>query len=198
MPYTSVNTLGEWKAKVNEIIYENNNQEIIPELHKALLKNLADILIQLSPSTGVTLLEAGVGLTGGTITSTGTVALDIPWMLLHFAVYGHHHSISEIINLQDILDALAAAIPDNTDDLPEGSFNFYFTAVRVLSTLLDGLDFTDSSEINSDDNIIEAFGKLQSQILLIGTGTGGGSGQIINCGGRTTGVGELINCGNRI
>ena len=27
---------------------------------------------------------------------------------------------------------------------------------------------------------------------------GGGSGQIINCGGRTTGVGELIKCGNRV
>ena len=40
--------------------------------------------------------------------------------------------------------------------------------------------------------------KWVNRKTVFSNASGGGSGQIINCGGRTTGVGELIKCGNRV
>lgn len=52
----------------------------------------------------------------------------------------------------------------NTDELPEGSLNMYFTTARVLSTLLTGISFAAGGSIISTDSILAAFGKLQKQI----------------------------------
>lgn len=52
----------------------------------------------------------------------------------------------------------------NTDQLPEGSTNLYFTQNRVLTTLLNGIDFLSATAITAGDNIVKAFGKLQAQI----------------------------------
>jgi hypothetical protein len=49
-----------------------------------------------------------------------------------------------------------------TDDIAEGS-NLYHTNARVLATALAGLSITGSS-ISSSDTILQAFGKLQSQV----------------------------------
>jgi hypothetical protein len=38
------------------------------------------------------------------------------------------------ISLQDLMDAIAAAALDTTDDLPEGTSNRYFTTARVAYT----------------------------------------------------------------
>lgn len=51
----------------------------------------------------------------------------------------------------------------STDQVTEAS-NLYFTTTRVLSTLLSGLSFSTGESIVSTDTIIEAFGKIQSQI----------------------------------
>lgn len=51
----------------------------------------------------------------------------------------------------------------NTDQVPEGSQNLYFTAARVLSTLLTGLTVS-NSPISALDTILAAFGKAQGQI----------------------------------
>jgi len=51
-----------------------------------------------------------------------------------------------------------------TDALPEGSVNFYFTLVRVLSTALSGLSLVTGGAIVSTDSILVAFGKIQKQI----------------------------------
>lgn len=53
---------------------------------------------------------------------------------------------------------------NNTDDLPEGSTNLYFTTARVLSTILTGVSFVTGGSISSSDTIISAFGKIQKQI----------------------------------
>ncbi|WP_055128531.1 hypothetical protein [Pseudomonas mediterranea] len=51
-----------------------------------------------------------------------------------------------------------------TDDVAEGSVNLYFTAVRVLATVLDGLVTTTSSAITAADTLLIAMGKLQAQL----------------------------------
>jgi hypothetical protein len=57
----------------------------------------------------------------------------------------------------------------NTDTLPEGSTNLYFTAARVRSTLLTGLSLATNTVISSTDTVIEALGYLQKQISDIVT-----------------------------
>ena len=52
----------------------------------------------------------------------------------------------------------------NTDALPEGSTNLYFTTARVLATVLTGISFVTGGAIVSTDSILVAFGKLQKQI----------------------------------
>jgi len=57
----------------------------------------------------------------------------------------------------------------NTDSLPEGSANLYFTAARVLATLLTGISFVTNTAITATDSILTAFGKLQAQITYLFT-----------------------------
>jgi len=52
----------------------------------------------------------------------------------------------------------------NTDALPEGTSNLYFTSSRVLSTLLSGISFLTGTAITATDSILIALGKLQKQI----------------------------------
>lgn len=52
----------------------------------------------------------------------------------------------------------------NTDQLPEGASNLYFTVARVLATVLTGLSVATGGAIVSTDTILQAFGKLQNQI----------------------------------
>lgn len=52
----------------------------------------------------------------------------------------------------------------NTDALPEGTSNLYFTTARVLATLINGVSFLVGTPIVSTDTILVALGKLQKQI----------------------------------
>jgi len=52
----------------------------------------------------------------------------------------------------------------NTDALPEGTSNLYFTTARVLSTFINGVSFLIGTPIVSTDSILVALGKLQKQI----------------------------------
>lgn len=52
----------------------------------------------------------------------------------------------------------------NTDALPEGSSNLYFTTARVLATALTGLSFLTGGAIVSTDSVLVAFGKIQKQL----------------------------------
>lgn len=52
----------------------------------------------------------------------------------------------------------------NTDALPEGTSNLYFTTARVLSTFINGVSFLIGTPIVSTDTILVALGKLQKQI----------------------------------
>ncbi|MES2807025.1 MAG: hypothetical protein V4619_00270, partial [Bacteroidota bacterium] len=56
------------------------------------------------------------------------------------------------------------ASPGSTDDVPEGSFNLYFTTSRVWGTLLTGISFLTNVAISATDNTLIALGKLQAQL----------------------------------
>ncbi|MCR4529847.1 hypothetical protein [Acinetobacter venetianus] len=60
-------------------------------------------------------------------------------------------------------------VGSNTDEVPEGSSNLYFTSERVRQTTLMGLDLSDSNAVVTTDAILVAIGKLQSQINEIGS-----------------------------
>jgi hypothetical protein len=56
------------------------------------------------------------------------------------------------------------ALPSSSDAVPEGSSNLYFTAARVLATVLSGLSTATASAVAATDTILVAIGKLQAQI----------------------------------
>jgi len=57
----------------------------------------------------------------------------------------------------------------NTDALPEGSSNLYFTTARVLATVLSGISFLANGPVISTDSILVAFGKIQKQLSQLFT-----------------------------
>ncbi|MDP9080926.1 MAG: hypothetical protein M3O71_26195 [Bacteroidota bacterium] len=72
------------------------------------------------------------------------------------------------------------ASPGSTDAVPEGSTNKYFTAARVLASILTGIGFSSATAITETDTILGALGKLQAQVTgLFKIPPGGTSGQIL-------------------
>lgn len=71
----------------------------------------------------------------------------------------------------------------DTDMLPEGNDNLYFTEARVLATLLAGLNNSLTGDITSSDTILQAFGRLQNSITRKANLNGGNEfngNQILN------------------
>lgn len=80
------------------------------------------------------------------------------------------------------------ASPGTTDAVPEGSTNKYFTAARVLATVLTGIGFSTATAITATDTILQAFGKLQAQITaLFKIPAGGTAGQVLAKNSNTDG-----------
>jgi len=52
----------------------------------------------------------------------------------------------------------------STDNVGEGANNKYFTILRVLSTALTGVDFSNATNVLGTDTLLQAVGKLQAQI----------------------------------
>lgn len=63
--------------------------------------------------------------------------------------------------------------PGTTDSLTEGSVNLYFTAARVLATLLTGLVDTSGTPA-SGDTLLAALGKIKKGFFTDHSGAGGG------------------------
>jgi len=57
----------------------------------------------------------------------------------------------------------AVNVGSNTDEVPEGSSNLYFTSERVRQASLTGLNTNDDSPVSPVDSIELAIGKLQAQ-----------------------------------
>jgi len=52
----------------------------------------------------------------------------------------------------------------NSDQVTEGSTNLFFTAARVLATVLTGLSTATATAVAATDSILVAIGKLQAQV----------------------------------
>lgn len=59
------------------------------------------------------------------------------------------------------------ASPGSTDATNEGSTNLYFTAARVLATILTSISFGSSTIVTATDTILTALGKLQAQVTAL-------------------------------
>ena len=74
------------------------------------------------------------------------------------------------------------ASPGSTDAVPEGTTNLYFTAARVLATVLSGLSFGLITAVTATDTLLLAIGKLQAQISSLSLKilpAGGTTGQLL-------------------
>ncbi|MGY3823077.1 hypothetical protein [Acinetobacter haemolyticus] len=58
----------------------------------------------------------------------------------------------------------AVNVGSNTDEVPEGSTNLYFTSERVRQTTLNSLEASSPVPISATDTIIQALGKVQAQL----------------------------------
>lgn len=63
-----------------------------------------------------------------------------------------------------VIGSTGGTVISNTDELPEGSTNLYFTATRVLNTIITGVSFVTNRAILATDSIVVALGLLQKQI----------------------------------
>jgi|GEM_PF-1332964 len=88
------------------------------------------------------------------------------------------------------------ASPGSTDAVPEGTTNKYFTAARVLTSVLTGIGFSSATAVTATDSILAGFGKLQAQITSLANviitkaisiqGADGGLGIFKNDGTKST------------
>lgn len=60
--------------------------------------------------------------------------------------------------------AAIVASPGTTDAVTEGSSNLYFTAARVLSSVLTGFNAGTAAVVTATDTVLQALQKLQAQI----------------------------------
>lgn len=68
--------------------------------------------------------------------------------------------------VRDAWGRLSGTSAATTSDLAEGT-NLYFTAARVLATILAGLSTATSAAITAADSVLSGFGKLQAQITTL-------------------------------
>lgn len=90
-----------------------------------------------------------------------------------------------------VLQGASGGGPDNTDSLPEGSTNLYFTGARVLAVALSGLSLLTGTAVVATDSVLVAIGKLQKQITDLAAAVAnkaskGANSDITSLGGLTT------------
>lgn len=94
---------------------------------------------------------------------------------------------------RDAKGRLSGTSDGDTDDVPEGSSNLYFTAARVLGTILAGLSTATNAAITAADSVLSAFGKLQAQITALSASLSGyvPASRTISTTAPLTGGGDL-------
>jgi len=96
-----------------------------------------------------------------------------------------------------VVGSTGGAPISNTDELPEGSTNLYFTGSRVLNTILAGLSLATNRAITAGDSILVAMGLLQKQITDALTSIGGKQDTLVSGTNIKTVNGEsLLGNGN--
>lgn len=111
--------------------------------------------------------------TAGTFTSTSHALRVGDWITYDGGTLGDLGSagwdyVDNSVQVSSVFGrtgAVVAASGDYTSDqVTEGSTNLYFTAARVLATVIAGLSTATNSAITAADTILQALGKLQAQI----------------------------------
>lgn len=79
------------------------------------------------------------------------------------------------VNGNSLLGAGNIAItgPATTDDLPEGSTKLYFTAARVLASVLTGLSTATGGAVVATDTVLAAFGRVQNSLNSLASSLAG-------------------------
>lgn len=111
--------------------------------------------------TGTT--DATITGTAGRVTVTnGNAAAGVPTIDLAEVADTGGGSLLKFI--RDAWGRITGTSTPTTTDLAEGS-NLYFTAARVLATVLTGLSTATNAVITAADTVLSALGKLQAQIV---------------------------------
>jgi hypothetical protein len=89
----------------------------------------------------------------------------------------------------------------NTDVVPEGSTNYWFTVERVRGTPLTGFSAGADVAVNDTDTVMQAIGKLQSQVTTAKSDAAGGGdfladGTVNMSGDFNAGGNDLNNVGS--
>lgn len=153
-------------------------QVTYPILSQGLLQNgFAKLALNQPGDTGTGSLLAFVkdawgritGTKAATITGTagrvtvanGDASAGLPTIDLATVADTGGGSLLRIV--RDAWGRVTGTSTPSTTDLAEGS-NLYFTASRVLATVLAGLSTATNAAITAADSVLSAFGKLQAQI----------------------------------
>ena len=172
--------------------------------------------ITLTPSsTGVTIDAAGGSSAVDSVDGqTGAVSLSSSYApLSHVGDGGAAHANAVASGAAGFmtgadkakLDGVSAGATANanTDSLTEGSTNLYFTAVRVLATVLSGLSLVTGTAVVNTDSIQVAIGKLQKQITDLTTVVSGKQDTLVSAtniktinGASVLGSGDLTVSGS--
>ncbi len=127
---------------------------------KTKLANLSNYFVGVFANASALLAAHPTGLDGqyAVVESTGSDAVEYVWDTANnLWVAGGTGSVTSV-------NSQTGAVSLNTDNIGEGSTNLYFTAARVIASVLSGISFLTGGTVISTDTVLQAIGKLQAQI----------------------------------
>jgi hypothetical protein len=168
-------TQAELNSLVNSLIIDNNTNQITPAKVRSVFlavidsiqqTNLAEVSasnpLNYDAFNNVFSIIQSSDSTNGYLSSADWIVFDAKQPLLVSGVNIKTINGVPILGTGNIVVS-GAGIPD-TDSLAEGSTNLYFTAARVLATLITGVSVASGGIIAATDTVLQALGKLQYQI----------------------------------
>lgn len=176
IPFGFINIAGEVKSvngKIGDVIINSNDVGADPvgsadSVRQDLQVQINDLALNKLDAIDYVQHFRGVFSSYAALTTAIPTALD--------GDYAHIDSGTGFDRMSAIWDSSDnqwvvqdVGLGSNTDEVPEGSTNLYFTSDRVRQTTLAGLNLSDSNAVVTSDAILVAIGKLQSQINAMGS-----------------------------
>jgi hypothetical protein len=127
---------------------------------KTKLAGLSNYFVGVFASAAALSTAHPAGLDGqyAVVESTGSDAVEYVWDTANnLWVKGGTGSVTSV-------NSQTGAVSLSTDNIGEGSANLYFTAARVIASVLTGISFLTGGAVVSTDTVLQAIGKLQAQI----------------------------------
>jgi hypothetical protein len=161
-------------ARVDKVTGYGLSSNDYTSAEKTKLANLSEHFVGVFSSAAALSAAHPTGADGqyATVETTGVPGVTYIWDTANIEwVAGGTGSVTSV-------NSQTGAVSLSTDAIGEGSANLYFTAARVLATILNGLSFGTISAVTATDTILSAIGKLQAQLTSI-------SGKMLPAGGAT-------------